>query len=170
MKSITAILVLGLATIITGCSTTGNNNGNANANTNMARNENASSNANTNANTSRKGTREEYEKNKESYSQQAKQLGRKIGTGVDDGWLWTKTRFDLAAASDLSDSTINVDVDNAVVTLTGTVPTAAQKAKAESVAKSVAGVKGVKNQLKVGAANTNAGNANTKAKTGNKTK
>ncbi len=170
MKSITAILVLGLAAVITGCSTTSNNNGNANANTNMARNENASSNANTNANTTRKGTREEYEKNKESYSQQAKQLGRKIGTGVDDGWLWTKTRFDLAAASDLSDSTINVDVDNAVVTLTGTVPSAAQKAKAESVAKTVAGVKGVKNQLKVGAANNNAGNSNTRGNTGNKTK
>jgi hypothetical protein len=29
-----------------------------------------------------------------------------------------KTRFDLAAADDLRDSTINVDVDNDVVTLT----------------------------------------------------
>jgi osmotically-inducible protein OsmY len=70
-----------------------------------------------------------------------------------------KARFDLAAADDLRDSTINVDVDNAVVTLTGTVASAAQKARAEAVAKSVEGVKSVKNQLKVGTGNANA-NAN----------
>ena len=61
-----------------------------------------------------------------------------------------KTRFDLAAADDLRDSTINVDVDNGVVTLTGTVASAAQKTRAEAVAKAVEGVKSVKNQLKVG--------------------
>jgi osmotically-inducible protein OsmY len=77
---------------------------------------------------------------------------------VNDGWLWVKTRFDLAAADDLRDSTINVDVDQAVVTLTGTVASAAQRTKAETVAKAVDGVKGVKNQLKI-SANTNA-NAN----------
>jgi osmotically-inducible protein OsmY len=78
---------------------------------------------------------------------------------LNDGWLWVKARFDLAAADDLRDSTINVDVDNAVVTLTGTVASAAQKARAEAVAKSVEGVKSVKNQLKVGTGNANA-NAN----------
>ncbi len=71
-------------------------------------------------------------------------MGRKIGTGLDDGWLWTKTRFDLAAADDLKDSTINVDVESGVVTLSGSVDNAAQKAKAVAVAKSVEGVKGVK--------------------------
>ena len=60
-----------------------------------------------------------------------------------------KTRFDLAAADDLRDSTINVDVDNDVVTLTGTVASAAQKTRAEAVAKAVEGVKTVRNQLKV---------------------
>src|SRR5437660_12375948 len=88
-------------------------------------------NANTNLNENRRimPTREEYEKNKEKYEREAKQAGRKIGTGLNDGWLWVKTRYDLAAADDLRDSTINVDVDNAVVTLTGTVPTAAQRVK-----------------------------------------
>jgi osmotically-inducible protein OsmY len=75
---------------------------------------------------------------------------------LNDGWLWVKTRFDLAAADDLRDSTINVDVDKGVVTLTGTVASAAQKTRAEAVAKSVEGVTGVRNQLKVQAANTNA--------------
>src|SRR5215468_2173250 len=119
-----------------------------------------------NTNTRRAPTRQEYESNKERYAREAKDAGRKIGTGLNDGWLWVKTRFDLAAADDLRDSTINVDVDNDVVTLSGTVATAAQKTKAEQIAKAVEGVKGVKNQLKVApAANTNANtnkpNANT---------
>ena len=89
--------------------------------------------------------------------------GRTVGTGLNDGWLWVKTRFDLAAADDLRDSTINVDVDNAVVTLSGTVATAAQSTKASQVAKAVEGVKGVKNMLKVSAGNTNAATANKNA-------
>ena len=82
---------------------------------------------------------------------------------MNDGWLWVKTRFDLAAADDLRDSTINVDVSNAVVTLTGSVASAAQKTRAEQVAKSVEGVKSVRNELKVSpSGNTNA-NANANA-------
>jgi osmotically-inducible protein OsmY len=144
----------------TGCTQTTNENANANANVAVAK---ANTNANANTNSRRAPTREEYEKNKESYSQEAKNLGRKIGAGLDDGWLWTKTRFDLAAADDLRDSTINVDVENGVVTLSGSVANAQQKTKAESIAKSVEGVKGVKNLLTVGA-NTNTSAANTNAK------
>jgi osmotically-inducible protein OsmY len=145
-----------------------NNNHNANANANMANtnvNTNraaANVNANANSNSNRALTREEYERNKERYQQEAKNTGRSIGTGVNDGWLWVKTRFELAAADDLRDSTINVDVNNDVVTLTGTVATPAQKAKAEQIAKSIEGVKAVKNLLKVvPSGNTNANtNAN----------
>ena len=163
MKRNGLLLILGIAVVAlaAGCDNTTNQNGNANA-TPAA----TATPATTNANTPGRGTREEYEKNKETYAQQAKDLGRKVGTGLNDGWLWTKTRFDLAAADDLRDSTINVDVVDAVVTLTGTVATADQKVKAESIAKNVAGVKQVKNMLKVApAANTNANtkaNANTK--------
>lgn len=158
------ILSIAMAAIAVGCDNTANENANANANANRA-----AANANStpaNANTTKRGTREDYEKNKQSYAQEAKDLGRKVGTGLNDGWLWTKTRLDLAAADDLRDSTINVDVVDAVVTLSGTVATTAQKTKAESVAKSVEGVKQVKNMLKVApTGNTNAntkGNANTK--------
>src|SRR6185503_8929550 len=104
-------------------------------------------------------TREEYERNKEQYQREAKGSGRTIGSGVNDGWLWVKTRFDLAAIDDLRDSTINVDVDNAVVTLSGTVANQSQVTKADQTAKAVEGVKGVKNMLKV-APNVN-GNINT---------
>jgi hypothetical protein len=157
--------------ILPGCDNTANNNANANANANRNANMAASPTptATTNANTStgRAPTREEYERNKEQYQREAKQSGRTVGTGLNDGWLWVKTRFDLAAADDLRDSTINVDVDNAVVTLTGTVASAAQRTRAEQVAKSVEGVKSVRNQLKVspsGNANANA-NANRNANT-----
>lgn len=136
---------------------------NANANANMAMNANRAANANANANTSsvHPPTREEYDREKARYEREAKQSGRTVGTGLNDGWLWTKARFDLAAADDLRDSTINVDVDNSVITLTGTVASAAQKARAESVAKSVEGVKSVKNMLKVSASgNVNSANKN----------
>jgi hyperosmotically inducible protein len=157
------IVATALAGFLTGCNQTTNENANtrANANTNtMMANANANTNANTN--TKRALTREEYEKNKESYAKEAKGTGRTIGTGLNDGWLWTKTRFDLAAADDLRDSTINVDVSNAVVTLSGSVASAEQKAKAEAVAKAVEGVTRVKNMLTV-AANTSNTNANQKS-------
>jgi len=157
LKIFGIITPFALAFLLAGCSESANN-ANTTANLNANTNVNANANRNANANTNQPPTRAEYEKNKQTYSEQAKGLGSKIGTGLDDGWLWTKTRFDLAAVDDLRDSTINVDVDNAVVTLSGTVANAAQKAKAESTAKAVEGVKGVKNLLKVvaNAANTNA--------------
>jgi hyperosmotically inducible protein len=101
-------------------------------------------------------TRADYDRDKDRYTREAKDTGRTIGSGLNDGWLWVKTKFDLAAADDLRDSTINVDVDNDVVTLSGTVGNAAQKTQAETIAKSIEGVKSVKNMLKVTApANTN---------------
>lgn len=160
------IVLASLAMAFVGCGDTANNNANANANANLVANANTAvvtANANTNANTnSRKAlTREEYERDKARYQKEAKDAGRTVGSGLNDGWLWVKTRFELAAADDLRDSTINVDLNNDVVTLTGTVATAAQKTKAETVAKAVEGVKAVKNLLKVSApANANANHAN----------
>ena len=155
------IAVAALAALAAGCDNTANQNATANRNANVNANATATATptpvANTNSN--RAPTRAEYEANKERYNREAKESGRKVGTGANDTWLWVKTRFDLATADDLRDSTINVDVDKDVVTLTGTVASAAQKARAEAVAKSVEGVKGVRNQLKVQAANANA-NAN----------
>jgi osmotically-inducible protein OsmY len=155
------IAVVALAVLLAGC----DNAANQNATVNRAANANANATAtstpvvNANANSNRAPTRAEYEANKERYNREAKESGRKVGTGANDTWLWIKTRFDLAAADDLRDSTINVDVDNDVVTLSGTVASAAQKTRAETVAKAVEGVKSVRNQLKVQTGNANA-NAN----------
>lgn len=165
------LVVAALAVLVAGC----DNTTNSNVAVNRAANANATATATptpvANTNSNRAPTRAEYEANKERYNREAKQSGRKVGTGANDTWLWIKTRFDLAAADDLRDSTINVDVENDVVTLSGTVASAAQKTRAEAVAKSVEGVKSVRNQLKVQASTTNANtnanaNANANAKRG----
>jgi hyperosmotically inducible protein len=140
------IVIIGVLAI--GCDTT------TNTNTNTATNANVNANANTNINANRRSvnaniSREEYERDKESFAEEARKLGRTIGSGANDGWLWTKTRGLLVTADDLRDSTINVDVDNAVVTLSGTVASRAQKTRAEQIAKGVEGVTSVKNNLTV---------------------
>lgn len=124
------------------------------ANTGMT-NANAGSSTTTTTTTARtynaNMTREDYDKDKVRFSDDAKKAGNTIGSGLEDGWLWTKTRTVLSNAEDLRDSTINVDVDNNVVTLRGTVANQGQKAKAEMLAKGVKDVKSVKNDLKVSA-------------------
>jgi osmotically-inducible protein OsmY len=92
-------------------------------------------------------SREEYDKNRAEYE---KERGSStVGQGVNDSWIWFKAKAALAAATDLRDSTINVDVVNDMITLKGTVANAAQKVSAEKVAKGIEGQKGVKNQLTV---------------------
>jgi len=95
-------------------------------------------------------SKEDYEKDKAGY-EKGKTTTETIGTGLNDSWLWFKVRSALAMADDLRDSTISVSVSNEVVTLAGTVASAAQKASAEKTAKGVTGVKSVKNELKVAA-------------------
>lgn len=152
---------LGLAAI--GCSTTANTN--ANIKTNMANanstavvvNSNQAPITGTNANTtattgnsnrySTTMTRADYEKNEAEYK--TDQAASTIGQGADDKWIWFKTRAALLATSDLRESTINVDVNNSVVTLKGSVASKEQSDKAASVAKGIEGVKSVTNSLTV---------------------
>ena len=144
----TTILLVGACIILAlagACQTVDNSNvrnANANANSNRVVVTNATATP-SNSNISR----EEYDKNRAQYE---KDKGSStIGQGIDDSWLWFKTRTALATTSDLRDSTINVDCVNSVITLKGTVASATQKAKAEEVAKGIDGVKGVKNELQV---------------------
>jgi hyperosmotically inducible protein len=137
---------------MTACDTTVNTNANMrNANTNTAVVVNTNTNTNSYSSNANKWngniTREEYEKNKSQY--ESERGSSTIGQGANDMWLWVKTRASLMSTNDLRESTVNVDVVNDVVTLKGTVATAAQKAKAEEVAKGIDGVKSVKNELKV---------------------
>lgn len=147
-----------LATTLSACDGGMNSNNVNNANANRAPSPTPT--AVVNANTNTAPNREEYERDKERRDREAREearrSGRTVGTGANDAWLWVKTRFDLAAVDDLRDSTINVDVDNAVVTLTGTVASAAQRTRAEQSAKSVEGVRSVRNRLTVASDNANA--------------
>jgi hypothetical protein len=162
-----AVASLALAMFAVGCNppaTTTNTNGNVNTNRNTGVVVNNNAIENHNANSNREITRADFEKNRGEYESKAKQSGRKVGTGANDLWLWTKTRSALLAADDLRDSTIDVDVENDVVTLSGTVASNDQKARAEKVAHDIEGVKSVKNQLKVSAS----GDANNKNNNANK--
>jgi osmotically-inducible protein OsmY len=94
-------------------------------------------------------TREQYEKDKSNFQKQSKFSGSRIGQGSNDAWLWAKTRAALATTAEIRDSTISVDVENAVVTLRGTVPNKSQKVMALKVAKSIDGVKSVKDMVKI---------------------
>jgi hyperosmotically inducible protein len=114
-------------------------------------------------------TKEDYKRDEANYRAEAKNAGSTIGSGLEDGWIHLKVRAALAAVDDLRDSTINVDVDNNVVTLRGSVANAASKKAAEDAAKKVDGVKSVTNRLEIKAdgssnktGNTNAANANNK--------
>jgi hypothetical protein len=170
------IFVVALAAFFAGCSETTNsnvsnasnqgtvvnNNGNKNSAGVTPLNSNATANANAghrtyNANISK----EEYEKEKERYGKEAEGYGDKIGKGLSDGYYWVKVKGALALVSDLRDSTINVDIDNGVVTLRGTVANKEQVDKALKAAK-VDGVSKVVNQLKVAGDGDNK-NANTGA-------
>jgi osmotically-inducible protein OsmY len=81
--------------------------------------------------------------------EKAKRSGETIGSTLDDAWIHTKIVAQLIGDADTPQRKINVDVNNNVVTLRGTVETAVQKTEAERIAKSTEGVKRVSNQLKV---------------------
>jgi hyperosmotically inducible protein len=76
---------------------------------------------------------------------------KKTGRAIDDGWIKSKIYAQYMADWNtvLDDSDIDIDVNNNVVTLNGTVKSAQAKAKAVSTAKATDGVKSVKDNLKI---------------------
>jgi hyperosmotically inducible periplasmic protein len=72
-----------------------------------------------------------------------------VGGSLDDAWIHSKLVAQLIADKDTPERKINVDVNNNVVTLRGSVESMAQKQEAERVAKETDGVKSVRNMLKV---------------------
>jgi hyperosmotically inducible periplasmic protein len=73
------------------------------------------------------------------------------GQAVSDGWITTKVKSSFVGVDVLDGSDIDVDTNDHVVTLRGTVPSAAARAKAVSLAKQVEGVQSVKDELTIGA-------------------
>ncbi len=62
---------------------------------------------------------------------------------MDDTWITTKVKSELATAKNVKSSDLSVTTTDGVVAITGTATSAAEKTKIESVAKHVKGVKKV---------------------------
>jgi osmotically-inducible protein OsmY len=89
------------------------------------------------------------EATKESASETREATGT-AGEAVSDGWITTKVTSSFVGVDALDGADIDVDTNDHVVTLQGTVPSAAARAKAVSLAKQVDGVKSVKDELTIG--------------------
>lgn len=80
---------------------------------------------------------------------ETKDAARGTAKSVSDGWIKAKIYSQFLTEDALDDSDINLDVRRGVVTLKGTVASAAGQATAEQIAKATDGVKSVNNTLKV---------------------
>jgi BON domain len=156
--------VLSLSAACGGDNTNNANNANANRNANATVTATPTPTPARSAYNENYNTRADYDRSDANYRAEANRAGSSIGQGAEDGWIHFKTRAALFAVDDLRDSTINVDVDNNVVTLRGTVESNADKAAAAKAAQGVEGVKSVRNQLTVaaGGSNNNNSGANTR--------
>ena len=89
------------------------------------------------------------EKTKEGAGK-TKEGAQKAGEEITDGWITTRIKTKFVGEDALKDSDVHVSTDNHVVTLTGTVMSAAGRAKAVALAKEVEGVRRVEDRLTVG--------------------
>ncbi len=86
----------------------------------------------------------------ESKTDKMKGTAGDVGDAVTDAWIITKLKADFVNEDTLKGSDINVDADHHVVTLKGTVMTAAGRARAMEIAKSTKGVSRVIDALTIG--------------------
>ena len=77
-----------------------------------------------------------------------------VGTKVDDTGITTKVKAKLTAERAKNLVSVHVDTTDGVVHLQGTVPTEADKAEAERLARATDGVKDVQNNLTVAGGTT----------------
>ena len=87
---------------------------------------------------------------------EAKETAKKSGNAVTDGWLTLKVHSQFILEDTLENSDIDVDTKNGVVTLNGTVASAAGKTRAVAIAKATDGVTKVTDNLKVVASDKSA--------------
>jgi len=81
---------------------------------------------------------------------ETKAATKAAGRKITDGWVKSKIFAQYLTEDALDDSDIDIDVAHGVVTLNGTVKTAAGKARAVAIAKSTDRVSAVKDNLRVG--------------------
>ena len=78
--------------------------------------------------------------------------GRTLGENIDDAGITTTVKAKLAAEKIATLTRIDVDTNQGVVALNGTVQTESMKMRAEQIARQVKGVRDVINNLRVQAA------------------
>jgi hyperosmotically inducible protein len=86
----------------------------------------------------------------EKVGEKTKETLSKTGEVITDAWITSRVHSKFVGEDLLKDSDINVDTKDHVVTLRGTVLSAAAKARAITEAKEVEGVKNVVDHLTVG--------------------
>ena len=96
-------------------------------------------------------------KTKDGVVKGAKVVGNKTKDGVSksgeimtDGWITSRVSARFVNEDTLTDSNINVDTNDHIVTLKGTVLTSAGRARAGAVARQTEGVRRVVNNLTIG--------------------
>ena len=75
--------------------------------------------------------------------------GEKTGAYVDDSWITTKVKSEMVANNDVSARNISVNTTKGVVKLTGTAASLQESNRAAQIARGVAGVKAVENDIRV---------------------
>jgi len=101
----------------------------------------------------KEGAEKGWEKTKEGASTAADKSAQgvsKAGEVITDTWIKTRVKSKFIGEDLLKDSDITVDVNDHVVTLSGTVMSAAGRARAIEEAKQVEGVHQVIDKLKIG--------------------
>ena len=95
-------------------------------------------------------TKDATVKGAEKTGKATKDVAGTTGEVIDDAWITTKIKTDFVNEDTLKGSDINVDTNDHVVTLKGTVASAAGKARAEEIAKKTKGVHRVVDALTIG--------------------
>ena len=72
--------------------------------------------------------------------EKTKEIAKDTGEAITDAWITTKVKTDFIGEDALKGSDINVDTNNHVVTLKGTVTSEAGRARAVAIAKASKGV------------------------------
>jgi hyperosmotically inducible protein len=85
----------------------------------------------------------------EKVGEKTKETAGTAGEAITDAWITTKIKADYVNEDTLKGSDINVDTNNHVVTLKGTVASLAGKTRAQQIAKTTKGVTRVINTLTV---------------------
>ena len=99
---------------------------------------------------SAKDTKDKAEAKTDSAQKKAGDAADRSGDAISDAAVTTAVKTKLMADSDVSGLKIDVDTNNGVVTLNGTIANAAERRKAIQIARDTNGVKSVKDNLKIG--------------------